>query len=89
MKRFEYLPLDKELKAQADIEKKRCKTLGKIQEIDEKINKKPTLKNYSKLDLMYDGNYSFYKYYRDIKQFDRFYLKSKYSFLANIQPKYC
>ena len=79
MKRFEYSPLCKKLKAQPDFEKKQYEALDKI---DETINKKPTLKNYGKSNLKYDGNYGFCKY-GDIKKFDKSSLKSKHSFLAN------
>ena len=37
------------------------------------------LKKYSKSDLIYDINHSFYKYYRDNNDL---FFKSKYSFLA-------
>ena len=37
-KRFEYLPLGKELKAQTDIAKKQYQILDKIYEFDEKKN---------------------------------------------------
>ena len=53
MKRLEYLPLGKELKAQTDI-------------IKEAVSK---IKNCSKSDLTYISNYSFYKYYCYIKKF--------------------
>ena len=86
MKRFEYSPLGKELKAQTDIAKKQYSPLGKelkaqtdiakkqYQKLDDtfgldKIIKKekPTLENYSKSNLLYDANHSFYRYYRDKK----------------------
>ena len=38
IKRFEYLPLGKELKAQTDIAKKQYQKLDKIYEFDEKKN---------------------------------------------------
>ena len=82
MKRFEYLLLDKELKSKMDIAKKQYQTLHKMYEIDEAINKKVTLKNYSTSDLVYEGNYSFYKNYRDTKKLDKLSLKSKYLFLV-------
>ena len=43
---------------------------------------KLTLENYSKSELICDSNYSFFKYYRDIKKFDNLSLKLKHSFLA-------
>ena len=59
MKRFENSSLGSELKNQTDIAKKQYQALDKIYEIVEIINKKLTLKNYRKSDLIYDGNYSF------------------------------
>ena len=82
MKRFEYLLLDKELKSKMDIAKKQYQTLHKMYEIDEAINKKVTLKKYSTSDLVYEGNYSFYKNYRDTKKLDKLSLKSKHLFLV-------
>ena len=49
-----------------------------------KNDRKPTLKKYNKSDLIYDSNYSFYKYYHDLKKFDSLSLESKYSFLVNL-----
>ena len=82
MKRFEYSPLGKELKAQTDIAKKLYQKLDDTDEFDETINKKSRLKNYSKSDLIYETNHSFFKYYRESKKFDNFSFKSTYSFLA-------
>ena len=82
IKRFEYSPLGKELKALADIAKKQDQGLDKIYEFDETVDKndkKPALKKYSKSDLIYDINHSFYKYYCDNNDLS---FKSKYSFLA-------
>ena len=64
IKRSEYFPLRKELKAQTDIAKKQTQALDKTDDIDETINKKPTLKNFGKSDLIHGDNYSFYKHYR-------------------------
>ena len=73
MKRFEYSPLGKELKAQTDITKKQYAKLDDTFGFDKIIKKeKPAFKNYSKLDLIYNSNYSFYKYYRDSKNFITF-----------------
>ena len=82
IKTFEYSLLGKELKAQADIAKKQHQALDRIYENDETINKKPTLKNDSKSYLIYMVIIVFTNY-RDNKQFDKFSLKSKHSFLAN------
>ena len=56
-KRFEYSPLGKELKAQTDIAKKQYQGLNKFFKSDEK--EEATLKNYDKLDLIYNSKYSF------------------------------
>ena len=83
IKRFEYLPLGKELNAQADMAKKQYQKLDDTYELDKVIKKeKPTLQNYSKSDPTYDISYSFFKYYRDTKNSDNLSLKSKYSFLV-------
>ena len=67
MKRFEYLPLGKEFKAQADISKKQYQKLDNTYELHKIIKKeKSTLEDYSNLDLMYKSNYSFYECYSDI-----------------------
>ena len=82
MKRFEYFPLGKELKAQTDIAKKQYQKFDNTFEFDRIIKKeKSTFENYSKSNLIYDVNHSFYKYYRDKKIFDNLSLKSKHSFL--------
>ena len=83
MKRFEYPSLGRELTAQTDISNKQYQALDKIHELDETINEKPSLKNYSKSYLIYDSNYKFYKCYHDIKKFDNFSLKSKHLFQVN------
>ena len=69
MKGFESSLLSKELKVQTNIskkkkEKKERKTIWKIRiyDFDEKLNKndeKPTLKNFSKSDLINDANHVF------------------------------
>ena len=59
LKRFEYSPLGKELKAQTDTAKKQYYKFDDTNEFDEKINKKSPLKNCSKSDLTYDTNHSF------------------------------
>ena len=69
--RFEYSPLGKELKAQTDIAKKQYQKLDDAHEFHEIIKKeKLTLENYSKSDLIYNSNYSFYKYYPDSNKFN-------------------
>ena len=62
------------MKKQTDIAQKQYQWLDKAFKFDKKEgdettnkdDKKPTLKNYNKLDLIYDGKRSFYKY-RDVK----------------------
>ena len=49
MKRFEYLPLDKESKLQTDIAKRQYQKLDNTFEFDKIIKKeKPTLKKYNR-----------------------------------------
>ena len=84
MKRFEYFPLGKELKAQTDIVRKKYQQLDHTFEFDKVIKKeKPASRNYNKSNLIYDRKYSFYKNYNDNKKFDNLSFKSKYSFLRN------
>ena len=45
--------------------------------------RKPKLENYSKSDLIFNSNYSFYKHFCDTKKFDNLSLKSKHSFPSN------
>ena len=83
MKRFEYSVLDKELKAQTDTAKKQYQKLDDAYRFDKIIKKeKQALKKYSKSDLIYNSNYSFYKYFCDVKKFDSLFPESKYSFLT-------
>ena len=79
IKRFEYSPLGKELKAQTDIAKKQYQTLDTIYESDEK--EEPKIKKYNKSNLIYNSKYSFYKHYSDRKKFDNISFESKNSFL--------
>ena len=59
MKRFKYSPLGKELKAQT-LKKKQYQKLDYTFEFNKIIkNDKPTLKNYSESDLIYESNYAF------------------------------
>ena len=83
IKRFEYLLLGKEVKAQTGIAKKQYKGLDKIFEFDETRNKydqKPALKKYDKSDLIYGSNHTFYKYYRDNKNLITFLLNQNILF---------
>ena len=79
---FEYSPLDKELKAQTDIEKKQYHELDNTYEFD-KINKKEgtAFKKYNKSNLIYNRP-SFYSF-SDYKKFDSLSLKSKYLYLLS------
>ena len=54
MKRFEYLPLGKELKAQTDIAKTQRQKLDNTLSLLEK-KEKPTIKKYKTSSLIYDG----------------------------------
>ena len=66
MKRFEYSPKGKYLKRQTDTRKKQYQTFSDTSEFDKIIKQqKPTLENYSKSNLIYNANHSFYKYYGD------------------------
>ena len=63
IKRFEYLLLGKELKAQTDIAGKQYQNLDDTYKFDKIITKeRSTLKKYSKPDLIHNDNYSFYIY---------------------------
>ena len=84
-KRYEYSPLGKELKAETDKDKKQYQKLDDTFEFDKIIEKeKPTIENYRKIkyskSLIYNNNYSFYKYYCDNKKSDNLSLKSKIRF---------
>ena len=81
IKRFEYSPLGKELKAQTDIAKKQYKKLDNTHEFDKMIkNEKPVFKLYNTSNLIYDNKYSFYPCY-NTKDFNSLSPKSKYPFL--------
>ena len=76
---FQYSPLGKELKAQTNIAKKQFHKSDNTYKFD-KITEteKPILNKYSKSDLIYKGNYSFYKYFCYNKKFDNLSFKSKH-----------
>ena len=66
MKRFEYSTLGKKLTPQTGIPKRKYQKVDETHKFYETINKndkKPTLKKYNKLDLIYNSNYSFYRCY--------------------------
>ena len=54
MKRLEYYPLDKELKAQTDIAKEQYQKLSNTLGFNKVINKE----NYSKSNVTYDANHT-------------------------------
>ena len=84
MKRFEYLPLDKESKSQTDIAKRQYQKLYNTFEFDKIIKKeKPTLKKYNRWNLIYDSKYRFYPSY-NIEDFNSFSLTSKYPILVSL-----
>ena len=84
MKRFEYLPLDKESKSQTDIAKRQYQKLDNTFEFDKVIKKeKPTLKKYNRWNLIYDSKYRFYPSY-NIEDFNSFSLTSKYPILFSL-----
>ena len=73
IKRFEYLPLGNELKAQTDIVKKQFQKRDNIFEFYEIFKKEePTFKDYNQPNLIYNKKYNFYKYYGDSKIFETF-----------------
>ena len=83
LKRFEYSPLDKELRAQTDIAKKTVSKIRNTFEFNEIIKKeKPTLENYSISDLIYDSKHRFYKYSCDKEKFTKLSLELKHSILV-------
>ena len=82
MKRFEYSPLGKELKAQTDIAKKQYQKLHDTYEFDKIIKEeKPTFKRYNRLNLFYNSKYNFYEYY--IINLNSLSLRSKYKVLTS------
>ena len=84
MKRFEYPLFGKELKKQTGVAKKQYQKLDNTCESDKIIKKvKPKLENYSKPNVIYDANHSFYKYY-GVKKIDSLSFKSKHSLLKEI-----
>ena len=70
--------LGKELKTQTDIANKQ------YQKLDKMIKKEAlTLKNYNKLNLIYNCKYSFYKYYSERKNLIIFYSNQFMLFYTN------
>ena len=78
MKKYEYSPWGKELKAQTDIAKKQYQKLD-----DEKINKRSIPKVYNKSDLICNTNHSFYDYYCNSQKFEKLSPDSKALVLRN------
>ena len=86
MKRFEYLRLGKELKAQTDILKKQYKKIDNTYESEKIIKKeKPTLEKYNRSNLIYESKYSFYL--NNIKKFNSLSLTSKYPILFSFHSE--
>ena len=82
LKRIEYSPQGKELKAKTDITKKQYQKLHDNFGFDKIIkNEETTFKNYNKSNLIYNSKYRFYKHYRSSKKIDNLSFKSKFSFL--------
>ena len=82
MKRFEYSPLCRDLKAQTDIAKKQYQKLSHTFEFDKVIKKEePKFKNYNKSNLIYNYKHINIIVICDSKKLDNLPLKSKYSFL--------
>ena len=78
MKRFEYSPFGKELKAQTDIAKKQYQKLGNAYEFGEKLQ----YKKYNSSNLVYNSKHSFYGYYNDNK-YNSYPLELKYTILIS------
>ena len=76
MKRFEYSPLGKELKAQSEIAKKQYQGLDKLFKSD-----KPEITD--ELNLLYDSKHSFCEYGNDRRFYD-ISLESKYYKLLSL-----
>ena len=84
MKRFEYSPLAKEIKAQTDTAKKQYQKVAETFEFDNIIKKEePIFKDYNKSNLIYNSKYSFYKYYRDSKKMITFLSNQGIRFYTN------
>ena len=78
IKRFEYSPLGKEIKAQTDIAKNQYQKLGDTYDFDKIIRKEnPIFKKCNRSNMIYDSKYSFYAYH-DINKINSLFLKSKY-----------
>ena len=94
IKRFKYSPLGSKLKRQSHIEGKQYQGLIKVYKFDKKEgnetikkikkehkndDKKPTVKEYNRSNLIYNSNHNFYKYC-NVKKIDNLSFKSKYLF---------
>ena len=64
MKRFEYPPLESELKKQIYIAEKQYKRLSNTYEFDRIKKEKSKIKKCNRSNLMYDSKYDFYEYYK-------------------------
>ena len=84
MKRFEYLPLGKELKAQTDISKKQLQKLDNTDEFFRIKKEKSTIKKYKRSNVIYSGRHSFYGYHNNkLLNSSQSSLESKYPFLLS------
>ena len=81
MKRFEYSPLGKELKAQTDIAKKQYQKLDDTDELVRMKKEIPTIKTYKRSNLIYNSKYTFYEYY-NIKNLIIFLLRQSIRFYS-------
>ena len=87
MKRFEYPPLESELKKQIYIAEKQYKRLSNTYEFDRIKKEKSKIKKCNRSNLMYDSKYDFYEYY-NIKHFENLSLASKYPILASFYKNF-
>ena len=82
IKRFKYSSLDKELKAQTDNAKRQYQKFDNHFEFDKTIKKgKPTIKKYSRSNLIYSSKYIFYEYYNI--NFNSISFKSEFTLLIS------
>ena len=86
IKRFEYLPLSRELKAETDNAKKLYQKFDTY-EFDRIIKKEKTMfEKYNRSNLIDDSKYSFYPYY-NIKNVNSLSLTSKYLILFSFSSE--
>ena len=83
MKRFEYSPLSKKLKAQTDIVKKHYQKLDNTNEFVGIKKEEPTLKKYNISSLIFNIKHRFCEYYNNKLFNSSSSLESKYLFLLS------